>query len=75
MDNDGVWRALPQEIHSCWQVVVAIPEFSLLTVEARRVLPKKHERAATIFNLARLPYLIEDRGAASGRHRPGALGL
>ena len=59
LDNDGVWRALPQEIHSCWQVVVAIPEFSLLTVEARRVLPKKHEKSATIFNLARLPYLIE----------------
>lgn len=59
MGNDGVWRALPQEIHPCWQVVVAVPEFSLLTVEARRVLPKKHEKTATIFNLARLPYLIE----------------
>jgi homoserine kinase len=59
LDNQGVWRALPQEIHSCWQLVTAIPEFSLLTVEARRVLPKKYEKTATLFNLARLPYLIE----------------
>jgi homoserine kinase len=59
LDGNGVWRALPQEIHPCWQLVVAIPEFSLLTVEARRVLPKKFEKASTLFNLARLPYLIE----------------
>lgn len=59
LDNDGTWRALPQEIHPCWQVVVAIPAFSLLTSEARRVLPKKYDKSAAIYNLSRLPYLIE----------------
>lgn len=59
LDSQGVWRAVPQEIHSCWQLVAAIPEFSLLTVEARRVLPKKYEKGACLYNLARLPYLIE----------------
>jgi homoserine kinase len=59
LDNQGQWHALRYEVHPCWQVVVAIPEFSLLTVEARRVLPKKYDKAATLFNLARLPYVIE----------------
>ncbi len=59
LDGNGGWRAISQEIHSCWQLVVAVPEFSLLTVEARRVLPKKYEKGACLYNLARLPYLIE----------------
>ena len=58
-DNDNVWRALSHEIHDCWQLVVAIPAFSLLTSEARRVLPKKYDKAAAIYNLSRLPYVIE----------------
>lgn len=58
-DNEGTWRAIKHDIHPCWQVVAAIPEFSLLTVEARRVLPKRYEKSAAIFNLARLPYVIE----------------
>ncbi len=53
------WEALRLEIHDCWQVVTAIPEFSLLTSEARRVLPRKYDKAATIFNLSRMPYLLE----------------
>lgn len=59
LDKDGFWRALSYETHPCWQVVTAIPEFSLLTVEARRVLPKRYDKTAAIFNLARLPYVIE----------------
>ena len=72
LGRDGVWRALPQEIHSCWQVVVSIPEFSLLTSEARRVLPKKYDKSMAIFNLARLPYVIE--GLRRGDQELVALG-
>lgn len=53
------WKALSLEIHDCWKVVVAIPEFSLLTSESRRVLPKKYGKAAAVFNLSRMPYLLE----------------
>ena len=56
---DDTWRALRLEIHDCWQVVTAIPEFSLLTSEARRVLPRKYDKTAAIFNLSRMPYLLE----------------
>ncbi len=72
LGRDGVWRALPQEVHSCWQVVVSIPEFSLLTSEARRVLPKKYDKPTAIFNLARLPYVIE--GLRRGDQELVALG-
>jgi homoserine kinase len=59
LDSRGGWRAISQEIHGCWQVVAAVPEFSLLTVEARKVLPKRYDKSAALFNLARLPYLLE----------------
>lgn len=59
LDDQGVWRALSHEVHPSWRVVVAVPGFSLLTAEARRVLPKKYDKAAAIYNLSRLPYVIE----------------
>lgn len=57
--EDGVYRAIVQEIHPCWELAVVIPEFSLLTEDARRVLPARYERSQTIYNLSRLPFLIE----------------
>lgn len=84
-DQQGGWHAVPLEIHTCWQLVVAIPEFSLLTVEARRVLPKRYAKTDAIFNLARMPFLIEglrrgepelvSQGCDDAFHQPYRAGL
>ncbi len=58
-EEDGVPQALALELHPCWQVVVAIPNFGLLTEEARKVLPRRYERPEALYNLGRLPFLME----------------
>jgi homoserine kinase len=46
------------ELHPHYRVAVVVPDFILPTVEARRVLPEKYTRAATIFNVQRSVLLI-----------------
>lgn len=58
-DQVGRFRALRPPIHSCWRLVVAIPDFSLHTDKARAVLPTELSRADAIFNMGHLPFLLE----------------
>lgn len=53
------YRALQPEIHSCWQLAVAIPNFSLHTAQARAVLPQQLSRGDGIFNMGRLAFLLQ----------------
>jgi len=58
IDSEGVARAVRMELHPHYRVAVVVPDFVLPTVEARRVLPEKYTRAATIFNVQRSVLLI-----------------
>lgn len=58
-DDDGNWQALALPLHSCWQVVALIPDFPLLTADARRVLPQHYDKSDALYNIARLPFLLE----------------
>lgn len=49
---------VPLEIHPCWKVALAIPDYELSTEEARRLLPADVSLAAATFNLGRLGLLI-----------------
>lgn len=42
-----------------WQLVVHLPEYDLETSKARKLLSKKVKRADAVFNLSRLPMLID----------------
>ncbi len=59
LDHTDRYRALQLEIHPCWQLAVAIPDFTLHTKKARAVLPTELSRADAIFNMSRLPFLLE----------------
>lgn len=58
-DEQSRFRALQPAIHSCWSLVVAVPDFSLHTAHARAVLPPSISREDGIFNMGRLPFLLE----------------
>jgi homoserine kinase len=58
-DSTGRYRALQPMIHPCWQLAVAIPDFTLHTKKARAVLPTELSRADAIFNMGHLPFLLE----------------
>jgi len=58
IDSEGVARAVRMDLHPHYRVAVVVPDFVLPTVEARRVLPEKYTRAATIFNVQRSVLLI-----------------
>jgi len=58
-DNEGRFRAIQPPVHSCWRLVVAIPQFTLLTEKARSVLPAEVPRADVVKNLSCLPFLLE----------------
>jgi homoserine kinase len=58
IDSEGIARAVRMELHPHYRVAVVVPDFVLPTVEARRVLPEKYTRAATIFNVQRSVLLI-----------------
>lgn len=62
--EDGVYRALSHPIHSCWQLAVVIPDFTILTEDARRVLPPRYDQSQCIYNMSRIPFLLE--GLAKG---------
>ena len=58
-DETGRYRAIQPEIHPCWELVVAVPNFALHTERARQVLPDSLPLQDAIFNMGRLPFLIE----------------
>lgn len=58
-DSHNRFRALQPAIHPCWMLAVAVPDFSLHTAHARAVLPPSLSREDGIFNMGRLPFLLE----------------
>ncbi|MEA5574038.1 homoserine kinase [Calothrix sp. UHCC 0171] len=59
------WEICDIPWHESIVPVVAIPDFELSTVEARRVLPKEISRADAIFNISHLGLLL--RGLETGK--------
>lgn len=47
------------EVHPSIQTYVAIPNFKLSTLEARKVLPEHLSYAEAVFNIGHIPYLME----------------
>ncbi len=63
--SDTRWEICEVPWHSSIVPVVAIPNFELSTVEARRVLPAEYSKADAIFNTAHFGLLV--RGLETGR--------
>lgn len=58
IDNNGVARAVRLELPEKFGVAVVVPDFVLLTHEARTVLPSSYSKADAIFNVQRSALLI-----------------
>ncbi len=58
IDNNGVARAVRLELPEKFGVAVVVPDFVLLTHEARTVLPTSYSKADAIFNVQRSALLI-----------------
>lgn len=54
-DGDTYWSE-SLEIPTEWQLLFGIPAFELLTSEARKVLPKRYDRADLIYNTSRAAF-------------------
>jgi homoserine kinase len=57
-DSLGVTHAVRMDLHPRYAIAVVVPDFTLPTVESRRVLPDSYSRADTIFNVQRSALLI-----------------
>lgn len=57
-DSLGVTHAVRIDLHPRYAIAVVVPDFTLPTVEARRVLPASYSREDTIFNVQRSALLI-----------------
>ncbi len=58
IDSHGVARAVRLELPAKFGVGIVVPDFLLLTSEARGVLPTSYSKADTIFNVQRSALLI-----------------
>lgn len=58
IDNNGVARAVRLDLPEKFGVAVVVPDFVLLTHEARTVLPSSYSKADAIFNVQRSALLI-----------------
>lgn len=59
MHPDGAITWLRRRLHRSIQCVVVIPEYQVPTQRARRAIPKRIPHADAIFNLTRIPLLLE----------------
>lgn len=64
-DAGGRWQAVQVPLGGSWVAVVAIPEVSSYTHEARQILPIEVDHADAVFNAARAALLVN--ALASGR--------
>jgi len=58
IDGNGIARAVRLELPARFGVAVVVPDFVLLTHEARTVLPSSYSKADAIFNVQRSALLI-----------------
>jgi len=73
VDSCGVARAVRLELHPRYGVAVVVPDFSLPTVEARRVLPRSYSREDAIFNVQRSTLLVAALATGASSAFPAAL--
>ncbi len=65
-DANSLLTVCPIPWHESIIPVVAVPDFELATVDARRVLPERYSRADAIFNTAHLGLLTQALAAGRG---------
>lgn len=53
------YRLMSPPIHECWKVAVAVPRFCVKTDGARQALPKILSYPDAVFNMGRVPFLLE----------------
>lgn len=56
-DEGALARVYPPA--PAWRVALLIPDYTLSTAAARKALPRKVPRADAVFNLQRLPFVLE----------------
>lgn len=72
-DTHGVTHAVRMELHPRFGLAVVIPDFTLPTVESRRVLPDTYSRHDAIFNIQRSTLLITALNTGAADAFPTAL--
>jgi len=72
-DSLGVTHAVRMELHKRFALAVVVPDFTLPTVESRRVLPGSYSKADAIFNIQRSTLLITALATGAADAFPTAL--
>ena len=73
IDSGGVARAVRIELPARFGVAIVVPDFVLLTAEARAVLPDSYSKADAIFNVQRAALLIAAFATGTTTAFPAAL--
>jgi homoserine kinase len=73
IDSGGVTRAVRLELPARYGIAVVVPDFVLLTEEARHVLPESYSRQDAIFNIQRASLLIAALATGTTAAFPAAL--
>ena len=73
LEPDGAVRVVRLPMPPNFQVAVVVPDFPLLTEEARAVLPREYTRADTVFNIQRAALLMAALATGSAAAFPTAL--
>jgi len=73
IDSGGVTRAVRLELPQRFGIGIVVPDFELLTVRARSVLPDSYSRADAVFNVQRASLLIAALTAGATWAFPAAL--
>lgn len=73
IDSGGVTRAVRLELPASYGIAVVVPDYVLLTEEARYVLPEGYSRQDTIFNIQRSALLIAALATGTTTAFPAAL--
>jgi homoserine kinase len=73
IDSGGVTRAVRLELPASYGIAVVVPDFVLLTEEARTVLPTSYSKQDAIFNVQRASLLIAALATGTTSAFPAAL--
>ena len=73
IDSGGVTRAVRLDMPQRFGVAIVVPDFDLMTVKARAVLPETYSRADAVFNVQRASLLIAALATGSTWAFPAAL--
>jgi len=73
IDSGGVTRAVRLELPARYGIAIVVPDYVLLTEEARYVLPESYSKQDTIFNIQRSSLLIAALATGTTSAFPTAL--